>query len=179
MPNVPQNLTCGVIPGTPVGPLTLTFSSLGLIQIQFDAESKYKPAGAPFQKAEEELNAYFSGKLTDFSVKLAPQGTVFQKQVWTLLQTIPYGETRSYGQLARMLGGVNLARAIGHANGSNPIPIIYPCHRVVGGKGQLTGYSGGIHRKQTLLQLEAQNTSPDLFSQFGDTQSPVSVRESI
>ncbi len=83
--------------------------------------------------------------------------------MWALLQTIPYGETRSYGHLARVLGDANLARAVGHANGSNPIPILYPCHRVVGSNRHLTGYRGGLHRKDILLQLEARHTRPELF----------------
>lgn len=169
---VPQNCTCGVISETPLGPLTLIFSSSGLTRIEFGAVSNYESAGTPFEVAAQELDAYFSGNLTRFSIKLDPHGTAFQKRVWTLLETIPYGETRSYGQLARLLGDVNLSRAVGGANGTNPIPIIYPCHRVIGANGQLTGYGGGIHRKETLLRLEARNTSPDLFSQFEDTQSP-------
>ena len=169
---VPQNSTCGVIPKSPLGPLTLVFSSVGLTNIEYGAISDYEPAGIPFEAAAHELDAYFSGKLTRFSIKLDPHGTAFQKRVWTLLETIPYGETRSYGQLARILGDVNLSRAVGRANGSNPIPIVYPCHRVIGANGHLTGYGGGIHRKETLLRLEARNTSPDLFSQFEDTRSP-------
>ncbi len=169
---VPQNFTCGIISETPLGPLTLIFSSIGLTRILFGTMSGYEPAGISFEVAAQELDAYFSGKLSRFSVKLDPHGTTFQKRVWALLETIPYGETRSYGHLARLLGNVNLSRAVGRANGSNPIPIICPCHRVIGANGQLTGYGGGIHRKETLLQLETRNTSPDLFSQFGDTQSP-------
>lgn len=169
---VSQNSTCGIISETPLGPLTLVFSSVGLTNIEFGTISNYEPAGIPFEEAAQELNAYFCGKLTRFSIKLDPYGTVFQKRVWTLLETIPYGETRSYGQLARLLGDANLSRAVGRANGSNPIPIIYPCHRVIGAHGQLTGYAGGIHRKEALLRLETRNTRPNLFSQFEDTQSP-------
>lgn len=170
MPNVPKNFTGGIISETPVGPLTLIFSPLGLTRIQFESLSEdYEPAGTLFETAAQELAAYFAGELTRFSVPLAPCGTAFQKRVWALLPDIPYGETRSYGQLARLLGDSRLARAVGRANGSNPIPIIYPCHRVMGANGQLTGYSGGLHRKELLLHLEAGNTQADLFSHCEDT----------
>ncbi len=163
MPIVPLRVKCGVITKTPIGPLTLTFSPHGLLSIQFGAISECESAGAPFDAAVKELAAYFSGKLDSFSVKLDVRGTAFQKRVWALLDTIPYGETRSYGELARRLGDVRLARAVGTANGANPIPIILPCHRVIGSNGQLTGYRGGLDRKQTLLQLEAEYTGTDLF----------------
>ncbi len=133
------------------------------MRIQFGAISECESAGAPFDAAVKELAAYFLGKLDSFSVKLDVRGTAFQKRVWALLDTIPYGETRSYGELARRLGDVRLARAVGTANGANPIPIILPCHRVIGSTGQLTGYGGGLERKQTLLQLEAEYTGTDLF----------------
>ncbi len=168
---VPQTRTGEVIPETPMGPLTLLFSSTGLTQIKFGEISNLEPAGAPFEIAARELDAYFSGERIHFSVTLDPQGTTFQKRVWALLKTIPYGETRSYGQIARLLGDVGLARAVGRANGSNPIPIICPCHRVIGANGQLTGYRGGIHRKEFLLRLEDRSLRPDLFSHFEDTQS--------
>jgi len=169
MLTIPSKTKCGVIPETPVGPLTLIFSNQGLTEIQFGSASEYEPAGSNFLQASYELDAYFSGQLTHFSVNLDPSGTAFQRRVWALLETIPYGETRSYGQLAKMLGDVNLARAVGRANGTNPIPIMCPCHRVVGANGQLTGYRGGIHRKQILLNLEAQHIRPRLFSDPIDT----------
>ncbi len=164
MPIVPLSTKCGVIPETPVGPLTLIFSDVGLREIQFGHTLDYEPAGSAFEQVAAQLEKYFSGDLTSFSVNLDPHGTVFQKRVWELLETIPYGETRTYGQLARMLGDVNLTRSVGRANGANPIPILYPCHRVIGANGHLTGYRGGIHRKGTLLQLEAQQTRPMLFN---------------
>lgn len=163
MPIVPPRVRCGVITETPVGPLTLTFSSHGLMRVQFGTISACEPAGAPFDRAVKELSAYFAGKLEHFSVKLDVRGTAFQKRVWALLDTIPYGETRSYGELARRLGDVHLARAVGTANGANPVPIILPCHRVIGSNGQLTGYSGGLEHKQTLLRLEAKYTGEDIF----------------
>ena len=165
---VPLKLTGGVIPETPLGPLTLIFSSHGLMRIKFGRTLEYASAGTPFDRATEQLDAYFSGKLTSFSVKLDVHGTVFQKRVWKLLKTIPYSETRSYGQLAQMLGDRNLARAVGRANGANPIPILYPCHRVIGSNRHLTGYRGGLRRKDILLRLEARRTKPELFNHSGD-----------
>ncbi|MBA7706450.1 Methylated-DNA--protein-cysteine methyltransferase [subsurface metagenome] len=102
----------------------------------------------------DQLDAYFTGKLSQFSVPLDMWGTLFQRQVWELLCGIPYGETRSYGQIARALGRPNSARAVGQAIGRNPVAIIVPCHRVIGSDGDLTGYGGGLHRKQALLELE-------------------------
>jgi len=102
-----------------------------------------------------ELNAYFTGDLRQFSVPLDLCGTDFQRQVWKLLQGIPYGETRSYGQIASALGRPTASRAVGRATGTNPIAIIVPCHRVIGANGELVGYGGGLDRKQALLDLEA------------------------
>ncbi|MXZ05220.1 MAG: methylated-DNA--[protein]-cysteine S-methyltransferase [Rhodothermaceae bacterium] len=169
MPIVPPHVKCGVIPDTPVGPLTLTFSSHGLMRVQFGAISECEPAGDPFNMAVKEFSAYFAGKLERFSVKLDLRGTAFQKRVWALLDTIPYGETRSYGELARRLGDVHLARAVGTANGANPVPIILPCHRVIGSNGQLTGYSGGLEHKQTLLRMETDYTGKILFNHGEDS----------
>lgn len=102
-----------------------------------------------------QLNAYFDGELTEFDLPLAPHGTEFQQRVWEQLIKIAYGETASYGEIAGRLGMTNAAsRAVGTANGRNPIPIVIPCHRVIGANGTLTGYAGGIERKQTLLELE-------------------------
>jgi len=103
----------------------------------------------------EQLDEYFAGSLRQFDLILDVRGTDFQRQVWELLPTIPYGETRSYGQLARALGRPQASRAIGRANGTNPVSIIIPCHRVIGSNGALVGYGGGLDRKQALLNLEA------------------------
>lgn len=105
-------------------------------------------------EAASQLSAYFAGDRTAFDLPLAPRGTGFQRLVWAALLAIPYGETTSYGDLARQLGSPGAARAVGLANGRNPISIIVPCHRVVGSTGQLTGYGGGIERKRTLLAHE-------------------------
>ena len=101
-----------------------------------------------------QLRAYFSGKLEQFDLPLAPEGTPFQLEVWRRLCEIPYGETISYGELARRIGNPNASRAVGLANGSNPIAIIIPCHRVIGSNGKLTGYGGGLPIKEKLLALE-------------------------
>jgi methylated-DNA-[protein]-cysteine S-methyltransferase len=106
-------------------------------------------------EAVRQLTAYFSRELTVFDLPLAPHGTEFQQRVWKELLEIEYGETASYGQIAARLGHTNAAsRAVGVANGRNPIPIVIPCHRVIGADGSLTGYAGGMDRKQTLLELE-------------------------
>lgn len=108
-----------------------------------------------FQETERQLAEYFSGERTAFDLPLAPRGGAFELRVWELLREIPYGETRSYGDLARELGDPSLAQAVGSANGRNPISVIVPCHRVVGADGSLTGYAGGLDRKRYLLDLEA------------------------
>jgi methylated-DNA-[protein]-cysteine S-methyltransferase len=106
-------------------------------------------------EAVRQLRAYFAGELTEFDLPLAPRGSDFQQRVWEQLSKIEYGETASYGEIAGRLGMTNAAsRAVGTANGRNPIPIVIPCHRVIGADGTLTGYAGGIERKQTLLELE-------------------------
>jgi methylated-DNA-[protein]-cysteine S-methyltransferase len=105
-------------------------------------------------QARDELVAYFDGTLRQFTVPLAPQGTLFQQQAWAALQQIPYGQTRSYGEQARTIGQPSAVRAIGAANGRNPIAILIPCHRVIGAQGALTGYAGGLEAKAFLLRLE-------------------------
>jgi methylated-DNA-[protein]-cysteine S-methyltransferase len=104
--------------------------------------------------AIEELQEYFAGRLQRFSLQLRPSGTEFQKRVWKELQAIPYGETISYGQLAERIGNPKASRAVGLANGANPISIVVPCHRVIGANGKLTGYGGGLNIKEKLLALE-------------------------
>jgi len=107
------------------------------------------------KEAVRQLTLYFQGKLRDFTLAVAPQGTEFQRSVWSQLQQIPYGETVSYGELARRLGNPKAVRAVGLANGSNPISIVIPCHRVIGSNGALVGYGGGLPVKQALLALES------------------------
>jgi methylated-DNA-[protein]-cysteine S-methyltransferase len=111
-------------------------------------------AAAPFDDVRAQLEEYFDGRRTSFDVPLALDGTPFQRSVWRALQEIPYGETTSYGELARRVGQPGAARAVGLANGSNPIAVIVPCHRVIGANGKLTGYGGGTENKRILLDLE-------------------------
>ncbi len=110
--------------------------------------------GAPLFEARRQLEEYFAGERREFSLALAADGTEFQRQVWQALGTIPYGRTVSYGDIARQIGNPNAVRAVGLANGRNPISIIVPCHRVIGADGSLTGYGGGLERKRFLLALE-------------------------
>lgn len=105
--------------------------------------------------AAEQLRAYFAGELRDFELPLAPHGTAFQRQVWVAVSAVPYGSTATYSEIATAVGRPNACRAVGAANGRNPIPVIVPCHRIIGAAGALTGYGGGLDRKRSLLDLEA------------------------
>ena len=109
---------------------------------------------ALLKEAIKQLNEYFDGKRISFDLKLQPQGTVFQNKVWKALMEIPFGETRSYGEIAKIIGNEKASRAVGMANNKNPIPIIVPCHRVIGANGKLVGYAGGLDIKEMLLNLE-------------------------
>lgn len=115
-----------------------------------------------FPDVVEQLDAYFTGERTDFDLELGLAGSEFQRRVWQALLTIPYGETRSYGQIAEQIGATGSARAVGLANGRNPIAIVVPCHRVIGASGSLTGYGGGLDRKRSLLELERRQRSATL-----------------
>lgn len=148
---------------TPVGKLKLIASDQGLAAILWENddpkrvrlgdlhEDREHPV---LSEAAKQLAEYFAGKRTEFSIALDPVGTDFQKQVWTALSEIPFGETRSYGQLARAIGRPSASRAVGAANGRNPISIVVPCHRVIGTSGALTGFAGGLKVKAQLLELE-------------------------
>jgi methylated-DNA-[protein]-cysteine S-methyltransferase len=118
-------------------------------------EPDWTKDGGPFVEACVQLDAYFAGELKNFDLQLMPKGTAFQELVWQALTEIPYGETWSYGQLAANIEKPGASRAVGAANGVNPIPVIIPCHRVVGASGKLTGFGGGIETKQFLLELES------------------------
>jgi methylated-DNA-[protein]-cysteine S-methyltransferase len=124
------------------------------------AEWEPVSAGRPgvLRDLQQQLNAYFAGRLRDFEIPLDPQGTDFQRSVWEGLRAIPYGQSVSYGVLAERVGRPTAARAVGAANGRNPIPIVIPCHRVIGSSGKLTGFGGGLATKQALLELEAGQT---------------------
>lgn len=146
---------------SPIGSLLLAASDLQLRLVWFLAKNQPSPADAiwkedasALREPVRQLRAYFAGELENFDLPLAPEGTPFQKKVWTELCSIPYGETISYGELARRIGNPIASRAVGLANGSNPIPIIIPCHRVIGSNGKLTGYGGGLPIKEKLLALE-------------------------
>ena len=116
--------------------------------------SQWVEDAAAFPDVVAQLAAYFAGKRTGFEVALRPAGTSFQQRVWDALSEIPYGETRSYGEIARRIGQPGAARAVGLANGRNPIAVVVPCHRVIGANGALTGYAGGLQAKRALLDLE-------------------------
>ncbi|WIY01337.1 methylated-DNA--[protein]-cysteine S-methyltransferase [Amycolatopsis mongoliensis] len=146
---------------SPVGPLTLVGDGTALIGLYFDGHLRTPRVTDPgprvddgFETAKQQLGEYFAGTRREFDLELAPRGSAFEKQVWALLTKIPYGETRTYGQLAAELGDPAAAQAVGNANGWNPISVIVPCHRVVGTSGGLTGYAGGLTRKRFLLSLE-------------------------
>lgn len=143
---------------SPVGELRLVVDDHArLTQIIFEGDPTSPAAIADPNCAEEavrELEQYFAGTRHEFTVPLAPEGTPFQREVWDELLRIPYGQTRSYAQVAQAIGRPSAMRAVGAANGSNPIPIIIPCHRVIGANGSLTGYGGGLPIKEKLLQLE-------------------------
>jgi methylated-DNA-[protein]-cysteine S-methyltransferase len=117
--------------------------------------AEWRPASDPFADVCGQLGEYFAGERTAFDVALALHGSAFERRVWGALQEIPYGETTSYGELARRIGHPTAARAVGLANGRNPVAVIVPCHRVIGADGTLTGYGGGLERKRLLLDLEA------------------------
>jgi methylated-DNA-[protein]-cysteine S-methyltransferase len=119
---------------------------------RFDPDRRGTPAAVT--AAADQVDAYFAGRLTDFSLPLAPAGTDFQRRVWLALADIPFGKTESYGELARRVGNPKACRAVGLANGRNPIPLVLPCHRVIGANGSLTGYGGGLELKKRLLDHE-------------------------
>jgi len=141
---------------TPIGPLGLVASERGLRAVFFDG-ARVRPEGhSPIlDDAERQLDEYFAGDRTTFDLPFDLAGTDFQRQCWLALATIPYGQTVSYGEQARRIGlGHDRARAVGAANGQNPLPIVLPCHRVIGADGSLTGFGGGLHVKRFLLEHE-------------------------
>ncbi|ORB76262.1 methylated-DNA--[protein]-cysteine S-methyltransferase [Mycobacterium scrofulaceum] len=150
---------------SPIGPLTLAgqdsvLTMLRMVDQTYEpSRTGWTPNPTAFNAATEQLNAYFAGDLTEFDFPFDLRGSQFQRRVWRALQTIPYGETRSYGAIAEQIGAAGSARAVGLANGHNPIAIVVPCHRVIGANGNLTGYGGGLDRKRTLLALERKRAS--------------------
>ncbi len=158
---------------TPVGKLLLVGNAEGLREIRFEKgrrghtiEPGWVPDRAAFEKERDQLEAYFAGELQEFDLRLAPAGTPFQLRVWNELAEIPYGETISYGELAKRVGKPSAARAVGAANGRNPLPIVLPCHRVIGSNGKLVGFGGGLDVKETLLETEHRvaSTQTHLFA---------------
>jgi methylated-DNA-[protein]-cysteine S-methyltransferase len=154
-----------VTTASPIGELTIVAEHGTVTRLHMDL-AKHRPADAepygplgdpdeePFAATLAQLAAYFRRERTDFDLPLAPAGDDFAQRVWTLLRQVPYGETTTYGALARQLGDRNLAQAVGFANGHNPIAVVIPCHRVIGTDGSLVGYAGGLDRKRFLLALE-------------------------
>lgn len=150
---------------SPYGPLTLVATD-GVLSALYMTDQRHRPPEEtfghpdpePFDEVIRQLTAYFAGELTDFDLPLHLHGTPFQRSVWAELRKIPYGETRTYGELAEILGKPGASRAVGLANGRNPVGIIVPCHRVIGASGSLTGYGGGLDRKQRLLAFEGGGT---------------------
>ena len=149
---------------TPVGTLKLVATDKGLSAILWENDDPKRVRLAPLEaskdhpvllETERQLKEYFAGKRTSFSVNLDPVGTKFQIEVWRALSEIPFGETRSYGQIAKWIGHATASRAVGAANGKNPVSIIVPCHRVIGASGKLTGFAGGLKTKEWLLKHEA------------------------
>lgn len=146
---------------SPLGDLLLagqgeTLSFIGFPQgkARMRHQDVWLPDEQAFRAAKQQLRAYFAGELQQFELALAPLGTPFQQEVWQALQSIPYGQTRSYGEIAAQVGKPLASRAVGAANGRNPLPIVIPCHRVIGASGSLTGFGGGLEAKALLLRLE-------------------------
>ncbi len=161
---MPRSLLIEIPPGLA---LRLEANDAALTAIRFHAGRSAgcdAEAGPLLMEAASQLRAYFEGRRRDFNLPLDPAGTEFQKRVWAELRKIPFGETRSYSEIARALGSPNYVRAVGAANGANPIPIVIPCHRVIGADGDLVGYGGGLELKRRLLEIEGRRTpAPLLF----------------
>ena len=147
---------------SPLGPLTLVGTEDALTEIWLPSgddgarrvDRDWAQATAPFREPVRQLTAYFAGTLREFDLRLEPAGTPFQQRVWQALREIPYGQTVSYGEIARRIGRPDAVRAVGAANGRNPLAIVVPCHRVIGSDGRLVGYGGGLPAKSLLLELE-------------------------
>ncbi len=147
---------------TPIGPVLLAGDDAALVYVSFPTGKRamqpdpaWVHSDEPFAEVKAQLCAYFDGSLRDFDLPLRAQGTAFQRDVWQALSTIPYGEIRTYADIAQAIGRPKATRAVGAANGANPLPIIVPCHRVIGANGSLTGFGGGLETKKFLLNLEA------------------------
>jgi len=163
VPSVVSAHSTHAVMASPIGPLTLVCADGALTRLHMETE-RHRPPVESFGDRDEsepllveagrQLTAYFAGNLIDFDLPISLVGTPFQRRVWTALTDISYGETVSYGELAGQIGRPTAARAVGLANGRNPVAVIVPCHRVVGSTGNLVGYGGGLDRKRYLLRLE-------------------------
>lgn len=167
---------------SPIGPLLIAAEGEAVVALRFpmhrgepaqpDADWTLADGDSLLREATAQMNAYFARERTDFDLPLHPAGTEFQQRVWAQLCRIPFGETISYGELARRVGNANASRAVGLANGRNPIAIVIPCHRVIGANGSLTGFGGGVDVKRVLLELEGWSgaaSEPVLFAQAAGT----------
>ena len=161
--------TVTAVAETAIGPVRLAATDAGLCKIALGEETPeafaawlarwvgpaaLAPQAALLQRTVEQLNAYLAGRLRDFDLPLDLRGTPFQRAVWQAVAGVPYGQTATYGQIAAQIGSPGAARAVGAANGANPLPVVIPCHRILGSDGALRGYGGGLHVKQYLLSLE-------------------------
>ncbi len=158
--------------GSPIGRLELVEEGGALVAIHFDAPADGSPrhergGSAVLTRAHQQLSEYFAGSRREFDLPLRPAGTEFQRRVWDVLATVPWGTTTTYGAIAARLGlPPGASRAVGAANGANPLPVVLPCHRVIGSDGTLTGYAGGLERKALLLRLEGVATEADQDALF-------------
>jgi methylated-DNA-[protein]-cysteine S-methyltransferase len=144
---------------TPLGLVEIGASETAIVSLFFCSEKEHEEADTPLlERASQQIREYFAGSRTEFDLPLSLAGTPFQVSVWQALQNIPYGRTVSYGQVAQIIGRPKAVRAVGAANGQNPVSIIVPCHRVVGADGSLIGYGGGLDRKEWLLDHERQHS---------------------
>jgi len=150
---------------SPVGRIVLVSDEQSLKSLNFSEEPVDEPVDLPdiLSRTKEQLNEYFSGGRLQFDLELAPEGTAFQQSVWQRLLQVPYGATKSYRDIALELGSVLKTRAVGPANGQNPIAIVIPCHRIIGSSGKLVGYAGGLERKKWLLLHEAKHSRKELL----------------
>jgi methylated-DNA-[protein]-cysteine S-methyltransferase len=161
VPEVPGSVACVHSVETPIGTLLLVRDEAGLTSVDFfDGPSRAPSADALLLDAAAQLQAYFAAELERFELPLSPQGTDFQQRVWSAVAAIPYGTTTTYSAIAAGLGMPAACRAVGAANGRNPLAIVVPCHRVIGASGALTGYGGGLDRKRALLELEGAAPAP-------------------
>lgn len=163
---------------TPIGKLQITGDEEAVITIDFQESITQEASANPssvVQEAAKQLEEYFADKRTTFSIPFKLDGTDFQKRIWQMVYDIPFGKTLTYLDLSLKEGDKNLIRAVGGANGANKLPIIIPCHRVIGANGKLTGYAGGLWRKEWLLRFESRNTTPELFGMNTELSSSEKV----